>query len=354
MSVFFFFSLLFFGKSDGANTDEEPDIFIWDDLAKSLEGSIDWNKAEKFDIIILGSGPAGSTAALYTGRANLKTAVFHGNLPGGQLMMTTEIDNFPGFKGTGPELVKKIQEQAMNAGAKYIHETVTKVDLSTKPFKIETDLNKGYFATSIIIATGATPRYLGLPKEDQFKNRGISVCATCDGALFEKQDVAVVGGGNTALHEAVYLSNICKSVKLFVRSPQVTASPPLKAQLDQSSVQVFYDTEVVDLGGTNYLTYVETKNRETGERRKHNVAALFLAIGQTPNTKLFEEQLKLDDYSFIQTDGTPATSVPGVFAAGDCANRNFRQAAAAVGYGCQAALLAEQYVMSERASNHQN
>ena len=349
-SLFFF--LNFFGKCDENQIqDEEPDIFAWDDLAKSLEGSINWEKAEKYDVIILGSGPAGSTAALYTARANLKTAVFHGNLPGGQLMMTTEIDNFPGFKGTGPELVRKIQEQAMGAGAKYIHETVTKVDLKIHPFKLETDMNKGYYATSIIIATGATPRYLGLQNEERFKNRGLSVCATCDGALFEKQDVAVVGGGNTALHEAVYLSNICKSVKLFIRSAQATASPPLKAQLEKSTVEVFYDTEVVDLGGSNYLSYIETRNRETGERRKHQVAALFIAIGQTPNTKIFEGQLKFDEFDFIQTDGTPQTSVPGVFAAGDCANRNFRQAAAAVGYGCQAALLCEQYVMQHRADN---
>ena len=333
-----------------SENDDEPDLFNWADFG-NFEGQVNWEKAEKYDVIIIGSGPAGSTAALYTGRANLKTAVFHGNLPGGQLTMTTEIENFPAFKGTGPELVKKIQQQAMKVGAKYIHETVTKVDFSTNPKKIETDLNKGYYATAVIIATGAKPKYIGLKSEEKFKNRGLSVCAACDGALFEKQDVAVVGGGDTALHEAVYLSNICKSVKLFVRKSILVASPPMRAQLERSKVEVFYNTEVVDLIGNNFLTHVLTKNRETGEERKVPVAALFLAIGHTPETKIFENYLELDENGYIKTDGTPRTNVAGVFAAGDCANKMFRQAAAAVGYGCQAALLAEKYVMEARGFN---
>lgn len=345
-------SLQFFLKLAHAMDDDDDEPFIWGDISSKFEHKpLDWNTADKYDVIIIGSGPAGSTAALYTARAALKTLVLHGHLTGGQLTTTTEIENFPGFTGTGTNLVQKMQDQASAAGALYIKESLTNCNLSANPKRIETDAGKGYLAHAVIIATGANPRFLGLPTEERFRNRGLSTCATCDGALYANKDVAVVGGGDSAVHESIYLSNICRSVKLFVRTSQLTASVALKQQIEKSTVEIIYNTEVKELVGGQFLTALNTKNSVTGEFKRHNVAALFLAIGQNPATKEFEGQIELDPRKFIVLKNFAETSMPGVFAAGDCANPEFRQAIYAAGTGCQAALQAEKYISQVKTSN---
>ena len=297
-----------------------------------------------YDTIVLGSGPAGSTAAIYTSRANLSTLVLHGTMPGGQLMRTTVVENFPTFRGTGPELVKSIQCQAIESGAQYINETAVFVDFHDEMKKIVTNLNNTYIAKSVIIATGAAPTTLGTPGEKRFIGKGLCSFAAVEGKNYENKSVAVVGGGDSALHDAVYLSTFCKNVKLFIKTNHITASNPLIVQLKNSPVEVFYNTEVTKMLGTSDLSAVEVQNKQTNETFVHNISALFVEIGQSPATSVFRGALDIDEYGYIVTNGTPATKIPGVFAAGDCANRMFRQAPAAAGFGCQAGLLAIRYV----------
>ncbi|EAX98538.1 Pyridine nucleotide-disulfide oxidoreductase family protein [Trichomonas vaginalis G3] len=344
------FSIIFFSRFSYSTDDDDDEMFVWGDISKKFQPkSIDWSKAPLYDVIILGSGPAGSTAALYSARAALKTLVFHGHLLGGQLTTTTEIENFPGFTGTGTNLVNKIQTQATAAGAIYKKESITKVNLTTSPKRIETDLGNAYLAHSIIIATGANPRFLSLKNEENFRNRGLCVCATCDGALYANKDVAVVGGGDSAVHESIYLSNICSSVKLFVRSSELRASAAMKQVLAKSTVEVIYNTEIKGYLGQQFLTAVDTKNSKTGEVKRYKLSAVFLAIGQNPATKEFEGQLELDKNKYIVLKNGAETSVKGVFAAGDVANPEYRQAIYAAGTGCQAALQAEKYISQVKA-----
>lgn len=300
--------------------------------------------AQPVDILIIGSGPAGSTAALYAARAGYKPIVLHGGVPGGQLTGTTELENFPGWKGTGPELVERIEQQATECGAEYRFETVTKVNFKSCPKRVETDSGV-YEPRTVIIATGAEALYLGLESETRLRNKGVSGCATCDGPLYKGSDVVVVGGGDAAVEEALYLSKICKSVKLVHRRDKLRASVAMVKRLENSPVQMLWDSVIEEVLGDNSVVGVKVKNVKTGNVTKHDCKALFVAIGHKPATAVFKGQIELHDSGYIVTkNGTPETSVKGVFACGDCADHVYRQAVTSAGTGCQAALLAERFL----------
>jgi thioredoxin reductase (NADPH) len=305
------------------------------------------------NVVIIGSGPAGYTAAIYAGRANLKPVVFEGfqagGLPGGQLMTTTEVENFPGFPQgiTGPELMDLMKAQAERWGAELYTEDVISVDLSQRPFTIRSE-EREVKAHSIIIATGATARRLGLPSEKAFWSRGISACAICDGAtpIFHGAELAVIGAGDSAAEESIYLTKYGSKVNLLVRSEVMRASKAMQDRvLSNPKIQVHWNTEVVDVFGNGHMDGVKVRNNKTGAVSELQAKGLFYAIGHTPNTSLFKGQLELDELDYIATKhGSPETSVDGVFAAGDVQDHEYRQAITAAGSGCAAALLAERWL----------
>lgn len=306
------------------------------------------------NVVIIGSGPAGYTAAIYAARANLKPFVFEGfqagGLPGGQLMTTTEVENFPGFPEgiTGPELMDRMKAQAERWGAELFTEDVTFVDLSQRPFIVRSE-EREVKAHSIIIATGATARRLGLPSEHQYWSRGISACAICDGAtpIFHGAELAVVGAGDSALEEAVYLTKYGSGVHLLVRSEKMRASKTMQDRaLSNPKITVHWNTLPVDVVGEgDRMIGIKVRNTQTEEESILEVKGLFYAIGHTPNTSLFKGQLELDDVGYIATKhGSVETSVEGVFAAGDVQDHEFRQAITAAGTGCMAAMLAERWL----------
>ncbi|MCU0566556.1 MAG: thioredoxin-disulfide reductase [Oculatellaceae cyanobacterium Prado106] len=309
------------------------------------------------NLVIIGSGPAGYTAAIYAGRANLKPLVFEGfqagGLPGGQLMTTTEVENFPGFPAgiTGPELMNQMKAQAVRWGAELITEDVTYVDFSQRPFLIRSE-EKEVRAHTVVIATGATAKRLGLPSETQYWNRGVSACAICDGAtpIFRNVDLAVIGGGDTAAEEAIYLTKYGSHVHLLVRSDKMRASKAMQDRvLANPKITVHWNSEAVDMyGDMNLMQGLRIQNRQTQEITELPVKGLFYAIGHTPNTNLFEGQLKLDEVGYIVTEhGTVETSIEGVYAAGDVQDHEFRQAITAAGTGCMAAMLAERWLSAQ-------
>ncbi len=304
--------------------------------------------------MIIGSGPAGYTAAIYAGRANLKPFVFEGyqagGLPGGQLMTTTEVENFPGFPDgiMGPELMDRMKEQAQRWGAQLVTEDVISVDLSQRPFTVRSQ-EREVRAHSIIITTGATAKRLGLPSEDEFWSRGISACAICDGAtpIFHDAELAVVGAGDSAAEESIYLTKYGSRVHLLVRSDKMRASKAMQDRvLSNPKITVRWNSQPVDVvGEDSRMNGVKIRNTETGEESVVAVKGLFYAIGHTPNTSLFKGQLELDEVGYIVTKhGSVETSVEGVFAAGDVQDREFRQAITAAGTGCMAAMLAERWL----------
>jgi thioredoxin reductase (NADPH) len=305
------------------------------------------------NVVIIGSGPAGYTAAIYAGRANLKPIVFEGfqagGLPGGQLMTTTEVENFPGFPEgiTGPALMDNMKAQAERWGAELYTEDVISVDLSQRPFTVRSQ-EREFKAHSIIIATGATAKRLGLPSEDQFWSRGISACAICDGAtpLFHGADLAVIGAGDSAAEEAIYLTKYGSSVNLLVRTEKMRASKAMQDRvLSNPKIQVHWNTEALDIFGNGHMEGVKLRNNQTGEESLLHVKGLFYAIGHKPNTSLFQGQLELDEVGYIATKhGSVETSVEGVFAAGDVQDHEYRQAITAAGTGCMAAMLAERWL----------
>jgi thioredoxin reductase (NADPH) len=308
-----------------------------------------------YDTIIVGSGPAGLTAAIYAARANLKPLCIEGFsagglIPGGQLMFTTDVENFPGFpeKVRGSDLMQRFRDQAEHQGTAFVTADVTKLDLSARPFKVWADEEEPYLAKTIILATGARANYLGLDSEDKLKNRGVSACAVCDGALYRNKDVAVVGGGDTALEEATYLAGLCKTVTLIHRRDEFRASQAMqKRLLENPKVRVLYSHVVVDVldPAKGEVTGLRVKHVKTGETNVINVDAMFVAIGHTPNTELVKGQLELHENQYVKTQpGTTQTSVPGVFAAGDVQDFVFRQAVTAAGTGCMAALEAERFL----------
>lgn len=309
------------------------------------------------NVLIIGSGPAGLTAAIYAARANLKPVCVEGFnagglIPGGQLMFTTEVENFPGFpKGiTGQELMQSFRDQAERQGTQLITADVQKVDLSERPFKVWVgeDENVLHLAKTVIIATGARANYVGLESEEKLKNKGVSACAVCDGALFRGEDVVVVGGGDTAMEEATYLAGLCRSVTLIHRRDEFRASQVMQDRaLSNPKIRVLRShviEEVLDVAADR-VTGVRVRDLKSGDVRTVDCAAMFVAIGHTPMTDLFRGQLELHPNGYIKVKaGTTYTSVPGVFAAGDVADFVYRQAVTAAGTGCMAALDAERWL----------
>ena len=306
---------------------------------------------EHIRCLIIGSGPAGYTAAIYTCRANLKPVVYSGMQPGGQLTQTTVIENFPGFPEgiTGTELMNNMKAQAERFGADIRPGRITKVDFSQRPLLLEIDGQKEVTADAVVVATGAAPRFLGLADEKTYWGEGVSACATCDGFFYRNQDVAVVGGGDTACEEASYLSSIARKVYLIVRKDYLRASKAMQERvLKNEKIEVLFEHNTVGLFGENGLEGAHLLYKMgTPQEAKRDIAitGFFLAIGHVPNTEVFKGQLELDEQGFIATKGqTPFTSVPGVFAAGDVADPRYRQAITSAGSGCKAASEVEHYL----------
>ena len=306
------------------------------------------------NVIIIGSGPAGHTAAIYAARAELKPLMFEGFMAGGvaaggQLTTTTEIENFPGFPEavSGPELMLKMRDQAEKYGTRIKTETVTKVDLTSSPKKVWVGKDL-YEANAVIIATGATAKRLGITGEDAYWQRGISACAVCDGALpiFRNKPLVVIGGGDTACEEAMFLSKFAETVHLLVRRDELRASKAMQARVfDNKKIKVWWNTNAVEAAGEQFLTGVKYKNNKTGEEGTITASGLFYAIGHTPNTDFLEGQLPTDDTGYlIAKDNSSATDIPGVFACGDVKDKVYRQAITAAGSGCMAALEAERWL----------
>ena len=309
------------------------------------------SKLEHSKVVILGSGPAGCTAAIYAARAMLSPLMIAGLQPGGQLTITTEVENYPGFKHAiqGPWLMEEMQAQAEHLGTKAVFDTITAVDLAQRPFILTGDSGTRYSADTLVIATGAQAKWLGLPSEEKLKGFGVSACATCDGFFFKGKEVAVVGGGNTAVEEALFLTNFASEVVLVHRRDTLRADKTNQQRLERNpKIRVLWNSTVEEvLGGSDpkVVTGVRVKNHETGAVEVLPRDGLFIAIGHTPATEIFRGQLDMDDEGYIRTapDST-RTSVPGVFAAGDVKDKVFRQAVTAAGMGCMAALEAEKFL----------
>ena len=305
--------------------------------------------------LIIGSGPAGYTAAIYASRANLEPIVIEGLQPGGQLTTTTEIENFPGYPNgiTGPAMMEELRSQASRLGADIRTGVVTEVDFSVYPLIAKTDSGQVYSAQSVIIATGATAKYLGLDDEKKYAGMGVSACATCDGFFYRKKVVAVVGGGDTACEEASYLSNLASKVYLIVRKDYLRASKAMQQRVfDNPKIEILFNTNTVGLFGDNGVEgahLVKYKGTDHEETLDINIDGFFLAIGHKPNTDVFKQYIALDEQGYIKTVGvTTATNVPGVFAAGDVADPIYRQAITSAGMGAKAAIDAEKFVISHK------
>ena len=306
---------------------------------------------EKVKCLIIGSGPAGYTAAIYTGRANIAPVLYEGLQPGGQLTITTEVENFPGYPEgiSGTQLMEDLRKQAERFGADIRNGIATSADLSKRPYRITIDVEKVIEAETVIISTGATAKYLGLEDEQKYAGMGVSACATCDGFFYRKKTVAVVGGGDTACEEAVYLAGLAKQVYLIVRKPFLRASKIMQARvMNHPNIKVLFEHNAVGLYGENGVEGVHLVKRQ-GECNEEcydlPIDGFFLAIGHKPNSDIFKDYLDTDEVGYIITEaGTPRTKVPGVFAAGDVADPHYRQAITAAGSGCKAAIEAERYL----------
>ncbi len=326
----------------------------------------DLKREQVREIIIIGSGPAGLTAALYTARATLRPLVFEGDgffetMPGGQLTITTEVENFPGlvrWEGdklhgmTGPEIVELMRRHARYFGAECVAKRVSRVDFSQRPLRVECD-NEIFFAEAVIVATGASARWLGIPSEEEYKNFGVSACATCDGALYRDKDVIVVGGGDTAMEEALFLTRHCRSVTVVHRRDQLRASKIMADRaMKHPKIKFVWNAVVVEIlgkqeGMRKFVTGVRLRDTKTGEESTLPCDGVFVAIGHKPNTEIFRGQLELDEQGYIITKpGSTYTNARGVFAAGDCCDHVYRQAITAAGTGCMAAIDAERFIQA--------
>ncbi|MEZ3519406.1 MAG: thioredoxin-disulfide reductase [Muribaculaceae bacterium] len=303
-------------------------------------------------VLIIGSGPAGYTAGIYASRANLSPVIYEGNQPGGQLTQTTEIENFPGYPEgiQGPEMMDQLRQQALRFGARIESKTIARVDFSSRPFLCVDEDGNEVLAETVIVSTGASARYLGLSDEEKYRGLGVSACATCDGFFYRKKNVAVVGGGDTACEEALYLSTLAKKVYLIVRKDYLRASEVMQKRVrEKENIEILFNCNTVGLFGEDGVEgakIVEHKGTEREQIFDISIDGFFLAIGHKPNTDIFRGQLDMDAEGYLITAApTTRTNVEGVFAAGDCADPIYRQAVSAAGTGCRAALDAERFLM---------
>lgn len=305
-------------------------------------------ETEKIHCLIIGSGPAGYTAAIYASRAGLNPVLYQGLQPGGQLTITTEVENYPGYPEgiMGPQMMVDFEKQAQRMGADIRWGLATKVDLSQRPFKVEIDEEKWIEADALIIATGASAKWLGLPSEQRLNGHGVSACAVCDGFFFKGQDVAIVGAGDTACEEALYLSKICGNVHMLIRRDEMRASKVMQARvLKTPNITVHWNSETLEVLGENKVDSIKVLNNKTNEETTIPVKAFFVAIGHEPNSSLFKGVLDMDDAGYLITQpGSSKTNVEGVFACGDVQDKIYRQAVTAAGSGCMAALDAERFL----------
>ena len=306
--------------------------------------------SELYDVIIIGSGPAGYTAGIYTSRAKLKTLIISGTLPGGQLMTTSEVENYPGFPNGifGPELMMNMRQQAERFGSTIIDDEVIKVNFKERPFTVRSH-SEIYRAESVLICTGATPRKLGIPTEEQFAGRGVSYCATCDGPFFKGEDIAVVGGGDTAIEEATFLTKFGRSVKIVHRRDSLRASKILQEKaFENPKIKFLWNSVVSVIKGNKKITGLTVKDINSEKEESYSIGGLFVAIGHEPNTSIFRGQLEMNDKGYIVLKNQTRTSVEGVFAAGDVHDFRYRQAVTAAGFGCMAALDVEKWITDKR------
>lgn len=311
------------------------------------------NKPEtkkKFDVIIIGAGPSGYTAAIYTSRAKRDTLVISGMLPGGQLMLTTEVENYPGFSEgiLGPELMTTMRKQTERMGATIIDDEVVNVDFKRKPFKVLT-YSEEYEADAVIIATGASPRKLGAKGEQEFSAKGVSYCATCDGPFFKNQEIVVAGGGDSAMEEAIFLTKFAKNVHVIHRKDKLRASKIMQDRAFENNKIKFHWNSVIDeIKGSEKVNQIMVRNVTTNNQETMDVGGLFVAIGHEPNTKLFKGQIELDDQGYIVLKNHTHTNIDGIFAAGDVHDHRYRQAITAAGFGCMAAIDVDKYLSESR------
>lgn len=306
-------------------------------------------ETENVKVLIIGSGPAGYTAAIYTSRANLQPVLYEGIEPGGQLTTTTEVENFPGYPDgvDGNQMMADMRRQAERFGTDIRSGVITQADLSQRPFRVVVDGTKELRAEALIIATGASAKYLGLPSETKFRGQGVSACATCDGFFYRRKDVAVVGGGDTACEEATYLASLCRQVYLIVRKPFLRASKAMQQRVfNTPNIEVLFEHNTVEVLGDDSGVTGALLRKTDGTERTIDISGFFLAIGHHPNTELFAGQLELDAEGYIRTEpGTSKTNIEGVFAAGDVKDPHYRQAVTAAGSGCVAALDCERFLL---------
>jgi thioredoxin reductase (NADPH) len=306
---------------------------------------------EKVHVLIIGSGPAGYTAAIYAARANMKPVLYQGIQPGGQLTITTEVENYPGYPDgiQGPEMMVHFEKQAARMGADIRYGLATKVDFSVHPFKVWIDEEKLVEADAVIISTGASAKWLGLPSEERLNGYGVSACAVCDGFFFKGKEVAIVGAGDTAAEEALYLSKLCTTVHMFIRKEKMRASKVMQQRVLQTpNIKVYWNTDTDEILGEKKVEAVRIRNNQSGEVSTIPVSAFFVAIGHQPNSDIFKPFINMDETGYILTEpGTTKTNVEGVFASGGVQDKNYRQAVTAAGSGCMAALDAERYLSAK-------
>lgn len=306
------------------------------------------NQTEKVNLLIIGSGPAGYTAAIYASRANLKPVLYQGIQPGGQLTITTEVENYPGFPEgiQGPELMIHFEKQAQRMGADIRYGLATKVDFSSQPYKVQIDEEKWIEANAVIISTGASAKWLGIESEQRLNGHGVSACAVCDGFFFRGKEVAIVGAGDTAAEEALYLSKLCSKVHMFIRRDEMRASKIMQDRVKNTpNIKMYWNTETDEILGEKTVEAVRIKNNKTGEKSEIPIKGFFVAIGHTPNSEIFKGFIDMDEAGYIKTvAGTAKTNLEGVFASGDVQDKIYRQAVTAAGSGCMAALDAERYL----------
>jgi thioredoxin reductase (NADPH) len=307
---------------------------------------------EKIECLIIGSGPAGYTAAIYAARADMKPVVYAGMQPGGQLTITTDVENYPGYPDgiMGPEMMENFRKQAERLGTDVRYGMVTKVDFTGKPpYKVTVDEKKEIVAETVIIATGASAKWLGIPSEEKLNGRGVSACAVCDGFFFRGKDVAIVGAGDTACEEASYLAKICNKVYMIVRRDEFRASKAMQHRVENTpNIEILFNTETDEILGEQKVEGVRVKNNITGETKELNIQGFFVAIGHQPNTEIFKDFITMDETGYIITQlGSSKTNIEGVFACGDAQDKIYRQAVTAAGSGCMAALDAERYLSAK-------